>query len=261
MKNIIICLSAAAVCLMTSNVYSGEDERSFPIVRLTGDYWYSSIGVDVEYEGDEFSLEDDLSMSPRKDIPVLELELRWNETSAVFFSHFAPSYRGTDSIRRDIEYGGVKFPADVDIEYDFDISYTDILYRGRLSNSSRIRLDILFGAKIADLALELVGREAETGEEKTVREDVTAPVPVVGLWVSGDITDKLGFEVQGRGLTLPIEGYRFDMLDANAMVGYDVHENFHIGAGYRIFLIKGEADDFKVNSTMTGFVLRGMLRY
>ncbi len=251
---------SAVFCLMLA-VFSTAEEEVPPMFKFSVDYWMSSINAEAEYEGDRFSLDEDFSMSPRKNMPVFELRFDWSETSGIFLSHFSPSYSGRDAIRRDIRYGGVTFPAGTEVDYDLRMSFTDVLYRSRLAEFSGNRLDILFGVKIADVSLELEGTDAHPGERRTVREDATAPVPLIGLWFSGILPGNFSYELQGRGLTLPIEGYRFDILDANLMVNYDVHENFQVGAGYRTFIVNADVDDFEFKSSLDGFVLRGLVRY
>ena len=256
--SLLLCAAAFAFMLLPA---ASAGEEPLPWLRFSVDYWMSSIEAEAEYEGDRFSLDEDFSMSPRKDIPVFELGLDWSRTSGIFLSHVSPSYSGRDAIRRDISYGGVTFPAGTEVSYDLRMSFTDVLYRSSLAEFSGNRLDILFGVKIADVSLELEGTDAHPGEQRTVKEDVRAPVPLVGLWFSGSLPRGFSYELQGRGLTMPVEGYRFDILDANLMLNYEVHENFHVGAGYRTFIVNADVDDFEFKSSLDGFVLRGLIRY
>lgn len=256
-----ILLFAAAFSLVFAGTASSDEETPRKWLTVSVDYWASHIDAEAEHEGDRFSLREDFSMSPRKDMPVFSLGLDWSETSGVFLSRFSPSYRGRDAIERDIRYGGVTFPAGTEVDYDLRMAFTDVLYRGRLAEFSAQRLDILFGVKLADVSLELEGVDEHPGVRRKVREDVLAPVPVAGLRLSGELPRNFGYELEARGLTLPVEGYRFDMLDAELVINYELHENFSAGAGYRAFIVNADVDDFEFKSRLDGFILRGVFRY
>lgn len=238
-----------------------QGEGHSPGVSFSAGYWMSAIRAEAEYEGDRFSLEDDLSMSPRNDAPVLRLDLSWSEKSGVSLGSFSLSYGGADSIRRDIKFGGVTFPAGAEVGYRMGMSFTDVLYRGRLASFQGARADILFGARVADLSLELAGIDEHPGVYRRIKEEFTAPAPLAGMAISGGFPRGLGYEIRAAGFALPVEGYRFNMLDADLALHMAVHENFLLGAGYRFFYVNADVDAFKFKSSLDGFMLRGVFRY
>lgn len=252
---------AAFFCLAFVSRAGAEDGRPAGGFRFSVDYWMSNIRAEARYGGDRFSFDEDLSMSPGKGIPVFELGFDSSGGRGILLSHFSPSYSGRDSSDRDIKFGGVTFPAGTEVDYEMRMSFTDVFYVSRLADISENRLDILFGVKIAGLSLELAGIDEHPGVHRRVKEDFLAPVPLVGLRFSVKLPRGFGFELQGRGLTLPIEGYRFDMLDANAALNYELHENFRVSAGYKVFIVNADVDDFEARSNLDGFFLRGIFRY
>jgi hypothetical protein len=257
-KKLFFALTVWFIMYSASAAVEKEPNQWF---NFSADYWISTISADAEYEGDKFSLEDDLSMSPDKGMPVLSMAFEWSETGSVLLSHMFPSYSGKYAIDRDIKYGGVTFPSGTEVDYKMKMAFTDILYRGKISDFKEHSLYILFGVKIADLFLELEGVDAHPGVWRKVSEDVIAPVPLVGLRLLGDLPNKFSYELQARGLTLPVEQYEFNMIDAEIMFNYEINENFSASAGYRAFHVGADVDDFSLDASLGGFVLRGIYRY
>ena len=196
-------------------------------VRVTADI-ADTIGTDID-------LERDLSLDDRDILPAVSIGSRFGKV-VVGFDFYKLNRDGVVDLGRDITFDDVTFPLNARVESGFD---SDV-YRLTVGYSFIQKPDLEIGAAIGlhatdftvSISGEIAGNEFEA-QSQARRRSVLAPLPTLGLYGTWRIGRRL--EANGRidYLSLNIDDYDGELINAQAGINYSITPNLAIGAAYR----------------------------
>ena len=250
--------SAIAVAMLAAPQASGQS--------LDNDYWinvqayYPKVDTDVRVTADiadtigtDIDLERDLSLDDRDILPAVTVGSRFGKI-VVGFDFYKLNRDGVVELGRDINFDDVTVPLNARVESGFD---SDV-YRLTVGYSFIQRTDLEDGAALGlhatDFTLsisgEIAGNEFEA-ESEARRRSILAPLPTVGLYGTWRIGRN--FEANGRVdyLSLTIDDYDGELINAQAGINYSITRNIAIGAAYRYVRYRIGVDKELWNGRMT----------
>lgn len=245
-KTLIVSLS---FCLL-----SGISEAKSVDTRLDADinYWFSELDgkvqvTDAGLSGTKIDLVNDLGVDDSENIPNFTLSYRLFENSKISFSYFDVENEGSKSINQVFNYKGNTYTVGATVTSSLDLTVIEGRYGYRFLGTDKYDLYGLIGVKYAKVKAEL--NNTSFGTKK---EEITAPVPVVGI--SAEVRPFNKFAIGGEitGLTISTGSVDFTLIDALANVGYDISDNFRASLGYRYLNIDGSDGDDSVEVTYQG---------
>lgn len=215
---------------------------------LDNDYWISvqayypkvdtNVRVTAEVAdtiGTDIDLERDLSLDDRDFLPAVTIGSRFGQV-VVGFDFFKLNRTGVVELGRDINFDDVTFPLNARVESGFDSDVYRLTVGYSFIRKPNLELGAALGVHATDftvsIAGEIAGNEFEA-ESESRRRSVLAPLPTVGLYGTWGIGPKL--EANGRVdyLSLNIDDYDGELINAQAGINYYITRNFAIGAAYR----------------------------
>lgn len=191
---------------------------------------------DVRIPGDQgtpFSLKDDLQSKTK-------IFYRFRAGYTIKSRHtisllYAPlETRSEGSVANDINFDGVVFPSDVQINGTYKFNSYRLTYRYDIVNRTRLVFGLGLTAKIRDAGISL-SSSGLTAEKTNV-----GFVPIINFRLLWKMNDRFEFLLDGDALAAP-QGRAEDVLIAAT---YKLSDNFGIRAGYRI--LEGGADNDEV---------------
>lgn len=250
--------SAIAVAMLAAPQASGQS--------LDNDYWinvqayYPKVDTDVRVTADiadtigtDIDLERDLSLDDRDILPAVTVGSRFGKI-VVGFDFYKLNRDGVVELGRDINFDDVTFPLNARVESGFD---SDV-YRLTVGYSFIQRTDLEVGAALGlhatdftvSISGEIAGNEFEA-ESEARRRSILAPLPTVGLYGTWRIGRN--FEANGRVdyLSLNIDDYDGELINAQAGINYAITRNIAIGAAYRYVRYRIGVDKELWNGRMT----------
>jgi hypothetical protein len=143
-------------------------------------------------------------------------------------------FRSSGSVDRDIDFNGVRFPADTPLESRYRFDSYRLTYHYTLLEGEKLRAGLGLTAKIRDASIQIEGGGDHA--EKTN----TGFVPLVNFAVDWRFGSSLGLIFEGDALAAP-QGRAEDVL--LAFYGHPA-DKFRLRVGYRI--LEGGADNDEV---------------
>ena len=197
--------------------------------------------------GTLFSLSEELSASP-------QFFYRLRGTYTIGTRHnlsvlFAPlTVKSEGMVPRDINFEGVVFPANIDLEGKYKFNSYRLTYRYDIIEKPKFELGLGFTAKIRDASIALSASGLES--EKTN----VGFVPILNFRLDWQVRDRLSLLIYGDALAAP-QGRAEDILLA---VKYRMSDRLALKAGYRI-LEGGAANAEVYNYALFNYAALGIL--
>lgn len=192
-----------------------------------------------EGQGTNLDLENDLGLDASMTVARLAGHYSLNPRHRLDFSFFDLSRNATRQIDETIEYGDETFLVDTLVSSDQDLAILKAAYTFVPFTRERWYLGVTGGLYTASVKLTLSEATAGTFES----EDLTAPLPVIGLRGEYEITDRITF----RGAS---EWFRIDAGDAKGRlrdtylgVDYGFSERMAVGLAYNDVSMSIEATE------------------
>ncbi len=157
-------------------------------------------------------------------------------------------FSGNNTITRDINFGGLTFPAGTNVASDVEMNVLDFAIAFHLLNLDdgpvRLQLGPELAVKVADIDMSF--RDTATAVVESV--SATVPVPTIGARGRVAFSDYAG--VVGRIGYLEVSGNSF--LDADIQLEFSPIPLLGIFAGYRYVDVEVDEADVRINSTFSG---------
>jgi hypothetical protein len=222
-------------------------------------YWFSELSGDVKVTeaviGDLVDFKNDLGIDETDDVPGVEVWLRLGKNK-LSLSYVKFEHEGSNSKNATINYKGVEYDLTATLNSKLDTTIADLLYERTLITAvNDSRLSLILGAKYLKFEAELTGQEVVTGTTITRSESIDAPVPVVGLAGSMNLTERINIGVKLYGISLDVSNTKATMINFLTEINYNITENAAITAGYKYFDIDGTSDDDEANFNLKGLFL------
>lgn len=185
---------------------------------------------------------------------------RFNDAHRIEFSYYSVNSSGSKTTTKDIEWGDsgvIDAGAAVSMHFDLDmykVNYTYSVYR-----TDKIEFGVGAGLHITAIDVGLNAQGTIDGTPLDIyseNSNVTAPLPVLGVRFSYDITSDLAANFNYDFFALKVGDYKGNIQNTTISLDYAITDHFGIGAGFDMYSITFEAekDDkvLKVNRTVNG---------
>ena len=198
--------------------------------------------------GTTIDFEDTLGGETNGSLGRADLLFRFNSTHATGFTWYKLSRDGKRTIQRDFNWEGLTYRAGASVTSNLDIELYRLWYMWSFYRSKKMELAISPGVYVADIDASLTGTltVADTAgamaaaSAGTGIEDLTLPLPSLGLIMNYHITPRLTANVRGDGFYLEVGEYKGFMSEAYLGLDYRVLKNFSLGAAYDFFAVNVE---------------------
>lgn len=203
-------------------------------------YFYSNLSSEFLYtdnssEGDKFSFEDDLDIDQSKGFPEIRLGVSLLNQN-LRYAYLPMSWTGSENLDVEIDFGGQKFTAGLDVDSELSIDYHRLSYIFDFFDIADYRLGVILEAKYLKAYGEI--KDAATGIGKD--ESVGLPIPAIGVIANVNIPFLLNIGAEVTGMTL---GSNFTIIDAEAALNFNPAPFFTFSLGYRYIDIHFEYED------------------
>ena len=216
-------------------------DRFYVALGLYRPDFKTEVRVDDEATGSSgtlLSLEDDLDLADRESQLVLGAHFRFAKHHAIEFDYVKLNRSDESTIGFVIDYDDLTFEVDEDVVTTFNTEVTRLAYRLSFINNEKHELSGSIGLHVTDLkvGLNLVGEEQEFN-------DVTAPLPTLGVAWKYHFNDQWTFHISGEWLDIKIEDVRGQLTSGVAEINWYPWKNFGFGLGYDIWDLSVKASD------------------
>lgn len=241
-------LSVLLVCLSAAGTVSAQEseKKASPWERFSLDLGAfitttrSSVRLGSTSAGADIDVEDTLGIGSGN--TALRLDAYWrfteNRRHRIDFAWFTVRRDGSTQLGRDIEIDGTTYPAGSAVSTEFDLDVFRTSYSYSFIQDDRLDLAVSGGLYVAPISFSI---NATGGFSGSASEDVTAPLPVVGLRADIAITPKwylrTGFDV----FYLSYDEYTGFLTDVRAGVEYKAFKNVGFGLGFETMHLEVEA--------------------
>ncbi|MGI9203578.1 MAG: hypothetical protein ACR2Q3_06190, partial [Woeseiaceae bacterium] len=163
---------------------------------------------------------------------------RFNTRHRIDFSVFDLSRDATGTIDRSIQFRDEIFDVDSTIATDLDLT----IYKAAYTYSFMVRDEGYLGvtAGLYVISTDISLRESNTGQFEA--EDLTAPLPVIGLRGIYQLSPRLTLRGSGELFAIEFDNVDGTLFDFYVGLDYYFHENFAVGLGYNNVSLDVDAD-------------------
>ncbi|MEK7842089.1 MAG: hypothetical protein AAB197_05385 [Deltaproteobacteria bacterium] len=238
MKKILL----AALVMLFGLMYSTANA----IVHVEGRYWFTSLESSVKVTdlgaiGTEINLVDTLGVDDKKNFWEGRIDLNLFDHH-LRYAYMPMSWKGTKNITQSINFAGQTYTANASVDSKLDVLYQRLGYEYDIINLLGNKLGVIIDLKLLSVDASL----KTTGINKSYSK--TAPVPTIGMaaQVGLPFLFSVGAEVTG----IAYNGNH--LIDGEASVNFEPIPFTTISGGYRMFDLKLENGDNKVDFKLNG---------
>ncbi|QYJ84840.1 hypothetical protein K0I73_11260 [Shewanella mesophila] len=261
--------------LLSSSVIAAEDtlisstpiEESKTMIRVGGFYSNSNSSMDVTdpLRGDNFKLdfEEDLNLEESQFLPFFEVQYQFNSKHSIYFDWkqlhrnaevkklTVPFQVTLDNQIYDIQAGGrLETTLNIDIAR---LGYKYNFYQGNNYNlglSLGLHTMFIKTAFDGDIGVCIEGESIQqcgaTATPKFVDEEVTAPLPDIGLYGDYEFVPGFTFNAHAQYFYIKLDDVEGSLIDVKAGIEAAITENWHMSAAFNYYKVDV---DFKHNIT------------
>lgn len=195
----------------------------------------SSAGVDIDVE-DTLGLE--------KGTTAFRVDAFWrfteNKHHRVDFTWFGIDRDASTTLGQDIKIGDTTVNAGSTVNSTFDFSIYKLGYGYSFFQDDRMDLAVSGGLYVAPFSIDI----KSTGAIKAAQsQDVTAPLPVIGLRADFAITPKWFLKTNFDAFYLEIDSYSGYITDVRIAVEYNAFKNIGFGLGFDALNVGVESNE------------------
>ena len=198
--------------------------------------------------GTTIDFEDTLGGETNGNLGRADLLFRFNSNHAVGGTWYKLSREGIRTIQRDFNWEGLTYRAGASVTSNLDIELYRLWYMWSFYRSKKMEVAISPGVYVANIEASMTGTltvadtagAMATASAGTGTEDLTLPLPSLGLIMNYNITPRLTTNVRGDGFYLKVGEYEGFMTEAYLGLDYRLLKNFSLGAAYDFFAVNVE---------------------
>jgi hypothetical protein len=246
--------------LLHTGLYGGDETFSLKLGGLILTEQNTEVSLGRNAASVVLNIEDLSGMESENQVFRLDSYYRFNDVHRIEFSYYSMNSSGSKQITKDIEWGDsgiIEAGAAVSAYFDIDIykvNYTYSVYR-----NEKVELGVGAGLHITaiDVGLNAQGTIDGIGSD-TYNEssNVTAPLPVIGVRFSYNITSDLVAKFNYDLFGLKVGDYKGNIQNTTITLEYDITENLGAGAGIDLYSLSfmAERDNkvLEVNRVVNG---------
>ena len=192
--------------------------------------WGTNVRLDSDTlgTGTDIDFENDLGLRSSSSIFRIDGHYRFNDRHRINFSVFDMSRDANRTIDRDIQFGDIIFAINTDLSASTDLSIYKLAYTYSFLRRESGYLGATFGFYMADSTFRLSERNLGGAEIS----DISAPLPVIGLRGSYQLSDRFTFRGSGEFFALEYDNVDGVLTDFYVGVDYQMSQHTAIGLGY-----------------------------
>ena len=215
---------------------------------LSDDYWINvmafapKIDTNVRVQtktdtivGTDIDFENDLAMDNDEVLPSVSIGSRFGRV-IVNADFYKLKRSGSTSLRRDITFDDVTYPASAQIgsSFDSDIYRLTVGYAFVQNETLELGAGLGLHATRFDLSIEGEASVGSAGASTEVRRrDFLAPLPTLGAFATYRLSDRIEANARLDYLSLKIGDYDGKLVNAQASVSYQIVRHVSLGVAYR----------------------------
>jgi hypothetical protein len=181
---------------------------------------------------------------------------------ALWFNNSVSQSRRLD---RDISWGDVVYPADAEVDSDFEFDVYELAYEYVFLKRDRYELSGTIGLHYTDLSLAIEGEGTVGGQPVAgdVREEgsVDAPLPVIGLRGLWNLTHAFWLDASAQFFALSIDDIDGNLQDYRFAVLWQPKPWLGVGIGYNQFTIDVDVEKTRFDGSLDWTYRGPMLFY
>lgn len=176
------------------------------------------------------------------------------------------SRSGARTLEFEVRFRDTVFPANVEVESDFDMRVIDLRYSYLAVSKEKTAVTVSAGLGQWDYDLEVRAREQGTGLSLSSEVDVDELVPLLGAKVRHRINPKLDFDARLIGLYFDLDDTSGTILDLDLGFSYWFHRNVGVAGSFYYLNAAVEFNDPRrlladIDYALTGFQLYIPIRF
>ena len=214
--------------------------------------------------GTALRLEDELLLDEDRSVARLDGFFRFNERHSLEFGFWSLNRTGLTAIDEQILFDGNTFAIDVTVASKFDTSWFRAGWRFSALRTERGEAGFSAGLSAYEFKVGLAGEATvsdgvggTTLAAIRAEEDIIAPVPTVGMFVTYAFKPKLILLLKADFLKLEVGDLEGNVLDTRVLLEWYFSKHFGLGVGTNTteIEIKDVGDDpFSVDYRQSGFL-------
>jgi len=188
----------------------------------------TEVATDIDFEKD-------LALDDSKVLPSVSAGARFGRV-IVGADFFRLNRTGTVNLAREINFDGETFPLSAAVRSTFDSDIYRLTVGYAIVQNKSLELGAAIGIHVTnfDMGIAAQGRgSAQATQVSTRRKDVLAPLPTLGVFGTYNVAPRLNLNARVDYLSLKIDQYDGELVNAQAGANYAVVKNISLGAVYR----------------------------
>lgn len=160
---------------------------------------------------------------------------RFNDRHAVGFSWYRVGLSGEKSLNQDIQINDQIINAGATTQTGLSLNTYRLLYNYSFYRNDKVELGLSPGLYVMKTNFNFAGQgtiNGTAGESTVINEQITLPLPSIGLIANYNITSKLQAQTRFDFFYLSIGQYTGEMFEFYAGLEYRLHQHFAMGAAY-----------------------------
>jgi hypothetical protein len=212
---------------------SWKKDRFLAVVGFYRPDFDTEIRVDDSVTGNSgtlLNLEKDLDLQDRESQIVIGAHFRFAKRHMIEFDYVELKRTDESSIGFTIDYDGNVLDVNEDVNTTFNTKVARLAYRFSFINNEKMELSAALGLHITDLTVGLnaIGEDPEFNE-------VTAPLPTIGLGWKYHFNENWTFNIRGDWLDIEIDNVEGQLTAGLVDVSWFPWRNFGFSLGYNIW--------------------------
>ena len=269
------CFLSVLIITSSSIVNAGEWTVEVGAFGAETDSWISTDGL----LGDEIKLdfEDSLNLEEQQLLPYLRVDYKFKERHHAYVN-WIRLHRNAETkstlgfIVPNNPDSGVLVGAKIGTRLDVDILQVGYAYSFYQSERAELGLSAGLHVMFVELGFsgEIAGCINESGEitcnaastdGEIVNNDVSLPLPDLGLWGSYQLSDDFFILAHPQLFYIDIDQFEGYLADFNAKLRYSINSSWHVDLGYNYYVIEAEVGERKLRYTYQGPKLNVAYRF
>lgn len=240
-----------------------SDEWRFEVGGLWADFNSSFQLSQGRLVGTAVNLEDDLGLSSDTTTWNVNGTWRFGSVSALGFGYTSFNRDGSNKLKQTITVGDTVYDADARLDSEVDFDFLQLFYRWSAVNNGKAEAGFTFGLSTYKIEASLAGEGTVTqnGQPTYFKraeegEDVTAPIPVVGLFVNYAFTPNLILMADANFFRIDVGDISGSVVTSQAKLDYYFTRNFGAGVSLYGHYVRAEVEgdtDWNVGLNQNGF--------
>ena len=160
---------------------------------------------------------------------------RFNDRHAVGFSWYRVGLSGEKSLNQQIQINDQIISAGATTQTGLSLNTYRLLYNYSFYRTDKVELAFSPGLYVIKTNFNFAGQGTinnNPGQATVINEQVSVPLPSIGLVVNYNISPKWQFQSRYDFFYLNIGQYTGQMFELYAGLEYRIHEHFALGAAY-----------------------------